>query len=54
MTAGRTLLRRLRKTKVTFAPHTLAADWSLAPQWAFNRWLVAAAVLLAGAMVAFL
>jgi hypothetical protein len=32
----------------------LAAEWSLSPQWAFNRWLVAAAVLAAGAMVAYL
>jgi len=39
---------------VTFAPHSFAADWSLSPQWAFNRWLVAAAVLLAGAMVVYL
>ena len=39
---------------MTFAPHSFAADWSLSPQWAFNRWLVAAAVLLAGAMVVYL
>jgi hypothetical protein len=32
----------------------ILADWSLSPQWAFNRWLVVLAILLAGALVVYL
>jgi hypothetical protein len=31
-----------------------ASDWSIAPQWAFNRWVVLLAVALAGAMIVYL
>ena len=33
---------------------TLIASYTLSPQWAFNRWLVALLVFAAGALVVYL